>query len=221
VAKNVVIVGANRGIGLELVRCYKNRGEHVIAICRKSSEELRATGAEVIEGVDVTNDQSFAQLAQKLPVDKIDLFIHSAGILRGDQFPEIDLDSMREQFEVNTLGPLKSVLALKDKLVQGSKVGLVTSRVGSIEDNSSSNNYGYRTSKTALNMIGKCLALDLKDQGIAVALLHPGYVRTEMTGGNGLIEADESAAGLVERMEELNLENTGLFVHTSGERLTW
>ena len=112
-------------------------------------------------------------------------------------------------------------MGLANKLSQGSKVGILTSRVGSIEDNSSSGNYAYRTSKTAVNMIGKCLSLDFKDKGIAVALLHPGYVRTDMTGGNGLIEVDESAHGLIMQMDKLCIESSGIFVHTSGEILTW
>lgn len=219
--RNIVIIGANRGIGLELVKKYKSFGDNVIAVCRKPSPELDGTGVTIVTDVDVQDDSSMAQLGVKIPVERIDILIHNSGILKGDSFPDIDLNSMREQFEVNSLGPLKSVLALKEKLTKGSKIGLVSSRVGSLEDNSSSNNYGYRTSKTALNMIGKCLSLDLNDQDISVALLHPGYVRTEMTGNNGLIDADESAEGLFQRMEELNLEKTGIFVHTSGEVLTW
>ena len=219
--RNVVIIGANRGIGLELTKRYKLNGDNVIAVCRNISEQLEEIGVEVVTDVDVQDDSSMAQLSAKVPVNRIDILIHNAGILRGDHFPEIDLASMREQFEINTLGPLKTVLALKEKLSSGSKIGLVTSRVGSIADNSSSNNYGYRTSKTALNMIGKCLSLDLKDQNISVALLHPGYVRTEMTYGNGFIDANESASGLFERMEELTIDKTGWFIHSSGEELLW
>ena len=128
---------------------------------------------------------------------------------------------MRESFEVNTLGPLKTILALRDKFSAGSKIGIVTSRVGSIADNSSSKNYAYRTSKTAVNMIGKCLSLDLKDQGVSVALLHPGYVKTEMTGGQGLIEAHEAASGLINRMDELDMDTTGIYIHANGEELHW
>jgi NAD(P)-dependent dehydrogenase (short-subunit alcohol dehydrogenase family) len=217
--KHVVIIGANRGIGLELVRVYEKNGFQVTAVCRTASNDLKETGADIIEHIDVTDETALLTLASKIA--PIDILIHNAGILRGDRFPEIDFESMREQFEVNAIGPLKTVLALRGKLAEGAKVGLVTSRVGSIADNSSSNNYGYRTSKTALNMIGMCLSLDLKDQGIAIALLHPGYVRTDMTSQGGLIDADESAAGLFDRMNELTLENTGIFVHTSGEHLVW
>lgn len=220
-SRNVVVIGANRGIGLEIARVYKDNGDKVIAVCRSSSDELDQLGVSVVTGVDVKDDDTVTNLSGKIPANQIDILIHNSGILRSDHFPEISLDGMREQFEVNTLGPLKTVLALKEKLKDGSKVGIVTSRVGSIDDNTSSNNYGYRTSKTAVNMVGKCLSIDLKDHGVAVALLHPGYVRTDMTRGNGLIDPPESAKGLVKRMDELNLEKTGWFVHTSGENLPW
>ena len=174
-SRNVVIIGANRGIGLELAKAYLNNNDKVYAICRNSSEQLASMDAHVIDGIDVTADNYTTALSKALAGIEIDILIHNAGILRGDRFPEINLEMMREQFEVNSLGPLKTVLALQDQLKSGSKVGLVTSRVGSIDDNSSSNNYGYRTSKTALNMIGKCLSLDLKDQGIAVAGWHLGF----------------------------------------------
>ena len=219
--KNIVIFGGNRGIGLELVRQYAASGDDVTVFCRKPSKELEKLNVQVISEVDVKEDLVISKIASQIAYKKIDIFIHNSGILVGDTFPEISLDAMRESFEVNTLGPLKTILALKDKLVKGSKIGIVSSRVGSISDNSSSDNYAYRTSKTAVNMIGKCLSLDLKERGITVALLHPGYVRTDMTGGNGLINPDESAKGLITRMKELNLENTGHFVHASGEELIW
>ena len=220
-ARIVVVIGANRGIGLELVRSYKKNGDSVIAVCRQPSEALQNEDVRIVENIDVKEDSAVERLALELDLDKIDILIHNAGILKGDRFPDIDFDNMRKHFEVNTLGPLKSVLALREKLKEDSKVGLVSSRVGSIKDNSSGNNYAYRTSKTALNMVGMNLALDLKEKGVAVALLHPGYVRTEMTGNNGYIDPDEAARGIFQRMEELSLETTGLFVHSNGERLPW
>ncbi|MFC3096077.1 SDR family oxidoreductase [Alteromonas sediminis] len=218
---NVVIIGANRGIGLELAKQYAVRGDTVIAVCRKASAPLLQVGCEVIEHVDVSDDQLVDSLAARIPVNQIDTLIHNAGILKSDTLATINMDTLREHFEINTLAPLKTVLALKSKLAPKSKVGLVTSRVGSIADNSSGNNYAYRVSKTALNMVGKCLSIDLAADGIAVALLHPGYVRTEMTNGNGLIEPDESASGLIARMDDLSLETSGIFIHSSGEVLPW
>lgn len=220
-ARNVVIIGANRGIGLEFCKQYAQAGDNVIAVCRKSSSQLDSLKCQVIEGIEVTDIGSFESLDAQVSCDVIDILIHNSGILKSDRFPDIDFDNMTEHFNVNTLGPLRSVLALKSKLKSGSKVGIVSSRVGSIDDNSSSNNYAYRVSKCAVNMVGKCLSIDLAEDGVSVALLHPGYVRTEMTGGSGLIEADEAARGLIQQMDRLNLSNTGMFVHTSGEQLTW
>lgn len=217
----VVIVGANRGIGLELARQYSQRGAAVVATCRQASEALRRLGCESIEGVDVAKDDFIEVVRKHLGNQPIDILIHNAGILRSDRFPDLSLASLREQFEVNTLGPLKTLLGLCELLPHGSKFGILSSRVGSIGDNSSSNNYGYRVSKTAVNMLGKCLALDLREQGVAVALLHPGYVRTDMTGGGGMIDVQESATGLIQRMDELSLATTGIFVHSNGEQLPW
>nr|WP_136252088.1 SDR family oxidoreductase [Ningiella ruwaisensis] len=220
-ARNVVIVGANRGIGLEFVKQYVSSGARVVALCRKASDALRALDCEIIEGVDASDDAIVHNLATQLPVEHIDILIHNAGILKGDSFPDLDFDNMKQHFDVNSLGPLRIILGALTKLGKGSKVGIVSSRVGSIDDNSSSNNYAYRVSKTAVNMVGKCLSIDLKEKGIAVALLHPGYVRTEMTNNSGNIEADEAAAGLIKRMDELSLETSGVFVHSNGESLPW
>lgn len=218
---NVLIIGANKGIGLELSRQYAQAGHSVIATCRKASDELLASGCKVIDGVEVTKGESLKNLQKELSGTHIDVLIHNAGILQSDQYPNIDLDNMREHFEVNSLAPLRTILTLEPLLKAGSKVGLVSSRVGSIEDNTSSNNYAYRVSKTAVNMIGKCLSIDLAPKQIALALLHPGYVKTDMTNNNGLITPKESAAGLIARMEELSLATTGIFVHSSGELLGW
>lgn len=151
---------------------------------------------------------------------RVDLIINNAGILRSDKLGELNYDEMTEQFRVNTLGPLRVTEALLDNLVEGSKVAIVTSRVGSIDDNSSGGYYGYRASKTAVNQIGTNLKHDLLPRGIAVALLHPGLVATEMTGGQGIAPAD-AATGLIQRIDELNLENSGGFWHAEGYVLPW
>ena len=122
---------------------------------------------------------------------------------------------------MNALGALRTVHALLPRLHEGSKIALITSRMGSIADNGSGAYYGYRMSKAALNAAGKSLALDLKARGVAVALLHPGMVRTEMTGGHGNLGPEEAAAQLVQRIEALSLENTGTFWHANGEVLPW
>lgn len=216
----VLITGANRGIGLELARLFSARGDTVIAAVRSGSAGLQQTGAQIIEGVDVASDDLSA-LTGAVGKTAIDLLICNAGVLSSEQLDNLDLAAIRRQFEVNTLGPLKVVAALRGNLGAGAKVGLVTSRMGSIEDNTSGGMYGYRISKAALNMAGMSLAHDLRGQGVAVALLHPGFVQTEMTRGNGNVTADVSAAGLAARLDDLTLETSGGFWHAEGQALPW
>lgn len=216
----IVIIGANRGIGLELARQYHARGDRVIAACRAPSDALSALGVRIEAGVDV-GDDDLGGLAARLGGLEIDVLLHNAGILQRNTLDALDLASIRRQFEINALGPLKTVRALRDRLGKGAKVALVTSRMGSIGDNTSGSAYGYRMSKAALNMAGVSLAHDLRPSGVAVVLLHPGYVRTDMTGGAGFVDASESAAGLIDRIDALDLENTGSFRHANGETLPW
>ncbi len=216
-----LIVGTSRGIGLELARQLAARGDEVIATCRDTSAALEMLGVEVVAGVDISSDDGVGALEAAVAGRGLDLILVVAGILQHITLNELDIDAIRRQFEVNAIAPLRVVAALSGELSEGSKVALVTSRMGSIEDNSSGSHYGYRMSKAALNMAGKSLAVDLHDRGIAVALLHPGYVRTDMTGGRGLIDAQESAQGLIERIDDLTLESSGGFWHTNGEILPW
>jgi NAD(P)-dependent dehydrogenase (short-subunit alcohol dehydrogenase family) len=216
-----VITGANRGIGLELARQSAARGEQVIAVCRSSSAALDDLGVRVEAGVDVTSDDAVASLADRLSGTRIDRLINNAGILRRETLDDLDFDSIRTQLEVNSLGPLRVSAALSSLMGDGSKIGIVTSRMGSIGDNSSGSRYGYRMSKAAVNAAGVSLARDLAPRGIAVVLLHPGFVRTEMTGGNGNVGPDEAAGQLLARLDELTLETSGRFVHANGEQLPW
>ena len=217
----VVITGANRGIGLELARQFNQRGDDVVAACRKPSDELAKLDIEVVEDVDVTDDASVGRLAAGLEGRTIEVLVNCAGILSDESLGDLDFKRIRKQFEVNSLGPLRVTAALRGNLGEGSKVAIITSRMGSIEDNTSGGRYGYRMSKAAVNMAGRSLANDLKGDGVAVAILHPGFVRTEMTGHQGLIDPPESAAGLIARIDEVTLETTGTFWHTNGEVIPW
>ena len=216
----VLVTGANRGVGLELCKQYADRGDSVVAVCRKASDDLAATGVRVIDGIDVSSGAAVNALQRELGELPIDILVNNAGILRRDSFGDIDYDALLEQYRVNTLGPLRVTEALSGNLRSGSKVAIISSRVGSIDDNSSGGNYGYRASKAAVNMIGTNLKHELLPNGIAVALLHPGLVATDMTGGTGIAPAD-SARGLIQRIDELTLENTGGFWHAEGYALPW
>jgi len=219
--QTVVITGANRGIGLALTRAYLARGAKVFAACRRPSDALLNSEAKVIDGIDVTQNNALDKLKNELGNITIDILINNAGILRKTSLQQLDEQQIIELFMVNALAPLKVTRALLDNLHAGSKVAMITSHLGSIADNKSGGSYGYRMSKAALNAAGKSLAIDLKDRNIAVALLHPGWVSTEMVNYNGLIEPEESAAGLMQRIDGLNLENSGGFWHSNGEKLPW
>ena len=215
-----LVTGCNRGIGLQLVTQLQARGDNVIGVCRTSTPELDDLGIRVIDGIDVSDGKSVQKLRTALGDESLDILINNAGILLRDSFGEIDYDSMLRQYEVNALGPLRVTEALAENLHNGSKVAIVSSRVGSIDDNGSGGNWGYRASKTAVNMIGTNLMHEMKPRGIAVALLHPGLVATDMTGRQGISAAD-SAEGLINRIDDLNLENTGGFWHAEGYVLPW
>lgn len=216
-----VITGANRGIGLELCRQLSARNDRVIGVCRGASPELAGLDVRVEEGVDVTEPASVAALVQRLDGTRVDVLVNMAGILTRESLDDLDFDRIVRQFHVNAVGPLRLTAALLPLMGEGSKVVLVTSRMGSIGDNTSGGRYGYRMSKAALNMAGVSLAHDLRPRGIAVGIVHPGFVRTDMTGQQGLIDPPESAAGIVARVDELSLQNSGSFWHQNGELLPW
>ncbi len=219
-----LITGANRGIGLSLAQQLQARGDTVVGVCRRSSAALDASGARVVDGVDVSDAAAVASLPQRTGHCRIDGMILNAGIFTNETLDALDADAfarIQRQLEVNTLGPLRVAAALHGQLAQGAKVGIITSRMGSVEDNSSGAYYGYRASKAAVNAIGKSLAVDLRPRGIAVFLLHPGRVATDMLGGRGDIGPDEAATQLIARMDTLGLEHSGSFWHANGTPLPW
>ncbi len=218
-----LITGANRGIGLELVRQLMDRGEDVIATCRSTSPELNSLSVRVETGIDITSGDSVIKLREKLDGIKIDVLIQNAGIAQFNSLSNLDPESIVHQFEVNALSPLCFVHSMLGNLSQSAKIALITSRMGSIQDNTSGGSYGYRMSKAALCMAGKSLSVDLKAYGgIAVAILHPGLVSTRMTGFTSSgIQPKESVKGLIQRIDELTIETTGTFWHANGEILPW
>ncbi len=218
----IAITGANRGIGLALAALYRGRGDQVLALCRHSSAELEATGATVIEDIDVGNTDSVAGLGTRSDIPELDLLLNVAGILDTESFETPDWPNrIRRQFDVNAIGPLAVTLALRSQLAPGSRVAILSSLMGSLADNSSGGYYGYRMSKAAANMAGVNLAHELRRDGIAVFLLHPGYIRTAMTSGQGAKDAATAAAELAALLERLTLAETGTFWHAEGRELPW
>ncbi|ALT00429.1 SDR family oxidoreductase [Lacimicrobium alkaliphilum] len=218
----IVITGAGRGIGLALTKHYLDRGDKVYGLCRKATKELHESGAEVVEGVDVASDaDNLARAMSPLSSVQIDVLINNAGVLGRDSLENPDTQSIEQQFRVNALGPLLVTQILAPHLHKGSKVAMITSRMGSMADNGSGGYYGYRMSKAALNAAGVSLARDLQPRGIAVALLHPGYVQTEMVSYGGDVSPEVSAERLIKRIDDLTLQNSGSFWHANGDNLPW
>ena len=217
-----LITGSNRGIGLELCNQIHNRGDEVIATCRRASPELINLGVRIEENIDISSEEAITNLAKKLSGINLDCIINNAGIYEFNSLEDFQKRSILRQFEINALSPIFMTQSLKHLLKRSSKVAFITSRMGSIGDNSSGSSYGYRMSKVALSMGAKSLSLDLLKEEIYVAILHPGLVSTRMTGftRNG-ITSEESVNGILKRIDSLNKNNSGTFWHANGQVLPW
>jgi len=225
-SQTIVITGANRGIGFAMTKFFHQRGDSVYALCRQSSPQLEALGVNVIENVDIATESGVAQAKSALGCSKIDLLVNNAGILRDESLHQFNQDTITEQFTVNALAPLAFTQTLLTNLRAGSKVAFITSRMGSITDNTSGGRYGYRMSKAALNIGAMSLAKDLIAEKIAVGIYHPGYVQTDMVNmlgstSNGDISAEVSAQRLISLMDNLTMQDSGVFKHSNGEILPW
>lgn len=221
-----LVTGSNKGIGLALCKILLNRDYEVIATCREASSELKKLAENVAclieSNIDVCNEQSLAILSAKLQGKSIKILINNAGIFRDDTFPKIQFEDILKQFEVNALGPLKVISQLDSLLTSGSKVINISSRCGSMHMTrtnpalSTGTDIGYHMSKAAQNMMGTAISNKYKPRNIAVANVHPGYVKTDMNKTpdgelEGVLSPDESAEGIFRVIENLRLENTGLF----------
>jgi len=222
----VVITGANRGIGYAMAKICQERGDTVYALCRQSSIELNNLDVNVVEQVDVATQAGINKAVSALSEITIDLLINNAGILRDEQLNNLNQETIIEQFNVNALAPLCLSHALLSNLTSGSKIALITSRMGSVTDNTSGGRYGYRMSKAALNIAAVSLARDLEAEHIAVGIYHPGYVQTGMVNSdgnfsNGDISAHVAAMRLIGLMDNLAIADSGVFKHSNGETLPW
>ena len=220
-----IVIGADRGIGAALVDVYSDRGDDAIAVCLGDGSRWADRDVRAIGGIDVTDTKAVARLAQQLADTSIDILVHVAGVGALDKWGQFDFDAMLQHYDLNALGPLRVVSALTDNLREGSRVGIVTSRMGSIGDNASGRMYSYRMSKAAANMLGVNLYHELRPRGVHVVLLHPGTVATQMTKGargwDSFTQPAESAAGLAARLDELGADTPIEFRHADGTLLPW
>ncbi|PPR11443.1 MAG: C-factor [Alphaproteobacteria bacterium MarineAlpha11_Bin1] len=217
----VLITGGETGLGLELTRAYSAAGDIVSVICRESSAELDALAPHVnYAKADVRDPGVIDQVAKEIGHTPIDILINNAGIMIKDDINKIDLAALRLQFEVNALGPLNIVLAFQQLLHTGSRVINISSRLGSIDDNETGDDYGYRMSKAAQNMLTSNLSIQLRKKGVCVVALHPGIVATGMTGGFGT-PAAKVANDLKITIEGLDERFTGKFFDRFGKEIPW
>ena len=229
--KRAIVTGSTKGIGFAVAQALVQEGAKVVISSRHLEDIERAVGRldELAQGratgkpCDVRKPEQVRELIQYCSdtLGGVDVLINNAGILRNESLGSIDADAIRQQFEVNALAPLLVTEALMGQFTDAAKLALITSRMGSVADNTSGGRYGYRMSKAALNIAAMSLAQDLKPMGVAVAILHPGLVGTEMIGGYGDITPDQAAERLAQRIDELTLATSGTFWHSNGEVLPW
>ncbi len=218
----VAVIGAKSGIGFGLVQALVDEGASVYAFCRTATDALKDAGcAQIIEGFDVTDEKALQTATESLDVDFFDWVFHVPGLMYYREPEDLCKEKMLQQFRVNSVGVLQTFKCMAKFLRKGSKFGIVSSRMGSIEDNTKGQWIGFRMSKAAANMAGRCLALENKDKEIAVFLLHPGFVKTEITHYEGHLEPKQAASDLIKLMRKLTLDQSGTFWHAKGERLPW
>ncbi|MDP1559062.1 MAG: SDR family oxidoreductase [Nitrosomonas sp.] len=231
--KTVLITGTNRGIGMEFSRQYAIDGWRVLACCRDpaSSDALSKLAKQYPEQItvlplDVTNHEQIEHLSKKLSHESIDLLINNAGVCpssHSDGFGKTDYEAWARTFQVNTMAPQKIVESFISQVIRSKlkTIVTITSKMGSIADNYQGGSYIYRSSKAAVNMVMKSLAIDLKSKGVIVVLLHPGWVRTDMGGPNGLISTEHSVTGMRRVIYNLTLVDSGCFYAFDSQVVPW
>ncbi|NOT14076.1 MAG: SDR family oxidoreductase [Methylotenera sp.] len=227
--QTILITGANRGLGLEFTKQYATDGWQVLACCRhpQSALALQALAEKQshirVLALDVGDFKQIDALSLSLQHEHIDVLINNAGVYPASSFGDTDEAAWAQAFKINSMAPLKMAEAFIAQLMRGKHkvIATLSSKMGSIDDNGSGGEYLYRSSKTAVNMIMKSLSIDVKPHGISVVTLHPGWVRTEMGGPNGLIDATESVQGLRKVIAQQNLSNSGKFITYDGKEVAW
>ncbi len=230
--KSILVTGANRGIGLEVVRYYAHQGWHVFASCR-APENAHALNKMVqqfndqihVIPLDVTRQKHITRLAATLANQPIDILFNNAGVYGPNDaiFGNTQPEAWLETFRVNTIAPLKIIEALIDNVrkSQDKTIVTITSKMASIEDNGSGGNYIYRSSKAALNAVLKSTAIDLAPKGIKVLIIHPGWVKTEMGGPHAEISTEQSVRGISRVIHRATIEDSGTFFEYDGSLVPW
>lgn len=226
----VLVTGANRGIGLEFVRQYAGDGFRVIACCRDplkaavlTSLAASSGGKVSLKALDVSDFSQIERLASELKDQSIDLLINNAGYYPHGSFASINYDEWHTAFLINTMAPMRMVEAFVEHVASSRlrKIVTLSSKMGSIADNDSGGSYPYRTSKAAVNMVMKNLAIQLKPRGIATCTLHPGWVKTDMGGANAPIDVQQSVSGMRAVIDRLSTDNAGRFIAYDGQEIPW
>ena len=225
----VFITGANRGLGLEFVKEFTEKNYEVIATCRDLNSSIDLSNLAKsnltiqLHQLDVSNTKNIQDLSNHLKNEPIDILINNAGIYHSGSFSSVNKDSWIESFVTNTIGPYEVIENFLPNVLLGieKKIVSITSKMGSIDDNTSGGSYIYRSSKTALNSMMRSLTHDLKNQGIATLTLHPGWVRTDMGGPGGWIDSFESVQGMIKQIDKLTLKNSGNYLDYAGKSINW
>lgn len=225
----VLITGANRGLGLKFTELYAQKKFNVLATCRTPHNadgllELADKNNQIsVLPLDVGIYEEVENLAETIKASPIDILINNAGIWRSSTLGSINRQAWLESFTINSIAPYEVTQALLPNIKKGSlkKVVSITSKMGSIDDNTSGSSYIYRSSKSALNMVMRSLQHDLSSYGIATLTLHPGWVQTDMGGMNALINDEQSVSGMINVIDKLNIENTGRFIDYDGKPISW
>ena len=223
---NILIIGANRGLGLEFAKQYSELGHHIFATTRdkSKSDQLVATANTTVLELDLNEDKSIDRFIDEMSSIKIDILIHNSGIFRDEQLSEdLEIDAWMNEMRINAITPIIVARKLKQNVLEGKdkKIIFISSQMGSIDDNYSGRFYFYRSSKSALNSAAKSLAIDWKDKNISVLMLHPGWVKTDMGGESAKLEIPDSIQRMIQVISDLNLETSGSFVNYEGNKLEW
>lgn len=228
-----LITGSNRGIGFEFARQYAQSGWNVIACCRQpeNASNLRQLANSfpdlvTIHPLDVADHNQIKNLSNNLRNTSIDLLINNAGIYPPSDdggFGKIDYEAWHKAFQINTMAPLRIAEAFLAQISNSQLkiIAIITSKMGSIDDNKRGGSYIYRSSKAAVNMVGKSLSVDLKLQGITTVILHPGWVKTDMGGPDALISPEQSVLGMQRILSNLKLSDSGKFFAYDGKIIPW